>query len=374
VKTNAANERGGFKALVAVATAAHNAKPAELDAALASVPTAVLLRAAARHRCLGYLRRSVVDAGLRSPPARTIVAALREYAAKAAVQSYATRAQLASIIAGLDEADLPFVLLKGAARLFRGDREAEDTAMFDLDLLVRAQDGSHALAALQSRGYHAESTYRSADEYWARHHHLVPLAPEAPGLPVELHLQLSPIGMLSMPTDWSALERHFDSVTRDGVRATCLDPLGSALHLVIHGAGVKRLHDAIMLARIFSGEPGTLDALRSALAAERAQPVPLLATLAVAAQIAGLPCAKTPQVESYVRWVHHREDLSPYVRDRSQFADAWYGNGGKMWGAGTLLALPDRHTDEAAIISSARFAYRLVGRIITSAVAVVGAR
>jgi hypothetical protein len=374
VKPPRANERGGFAALLAAATAAHSGDKAELEAALASVPTATLLRAAARHRCLGYLRRSIVDAGLRTPAARAIVSALREYAAKAALQSYATRAQLASIVAMLDEASIPFVLLKGAARLFRGDSDADDTTMFDLDLLVRPEDGARAIAAFERRGYHPATGYRSADEYWARHHHLVPLAPDGIGLPIELHLQLAPRGMLSIATDWAALEPYFETMTRDGASAEGLNSFGAALHLVIHGAGVKRLHDAIMLARILRDDPAVLPGLHDLLAGERAQPIPLLATLGVATHIAGLPSEVPPRVASYLAWVRRRENLAPYVRDRSQFADAWYGNGGRMWGAATLLALPDRHRDGAALVSSARFAYQLVGRIITSAVAAVGPR
>lgn len=373
MKEPARGERGGFAALIDVATAVEGGRTAALDAILRSTPTEVLLRSAARHRCLGYLRRSIVDLKMRGEPARAIVAALREYAAKAAVQSYATRGQLFRMVGILDRAGISFALLKGAARLFRGDREAEDTAMYDLDLLVPEGDGLRAIEALQGEGYRPRAA-GNAQRYWPRHHHLVPLEPPEAGLPVELHLQLAPQAMLSMATDWKAFERYCEPLERDGARALAFNAVGTALHLTIHGAGVKRLHDAIVLARILASDPTMLARLNEEFAGERWQPIPLRATLAVAASIAGVSYDLPPAVARYLVWMRRREDLAPYVRERSQFADAWYGNGGKLFGAATRLALPDRDTDGNPVTASARFAYRLVGRIVTSAVAVAASR
>lgn len=369
----APDDRGGFAALIDVATAVEGGHATAVDAILRRTPTGVLLRSAARHRCLGYVRRSIVDSKIRSEPARAIVAALREYAARAAVQSYATRGQLFRMVGILDRAAISFALLKGAARLFRGDREAEDTAMYDLDLLVPEADGLRALEALQGEGYRPRAA-GNAQRYWPRHHHLVPLEPPEAGLPVELHLQLAPQAMLSMATDWKAFERYCEPLERDGARALAFNAVGTALHLTIHGAGVKRLHDAIVLARILASDPTMLGRLNEEFDGERWQPIPLRATLAVAASIAGVSYDLSPAVARYLVWMRRREDLAPYVRERSQFADAWYGNGGKLFGAATRLALPDRDTDDNPVTASARFAYRLVGRIVTSAVAVAASR
>jgi hypothetical protein len=284
------------------------------------------------------------------------------------VQAYAARRQLGELVDILVEAGVPCVLLKGAARLWRGEREAQCNTMYDLDLLVPAGAAARGLTALERGGYHATSAQLSAAQYWARHHHLIPLVPSQPGLPVELHTQLAPRTMLSMPTDWEACTPYLERV-RDDAAVYVFDVLGTAVHLVVHGAGIKRLHDVIMLAGLLRSEPDLHARVEAAIAAERWQQVALRSLVTLAARIAGMEKPQDRRVERYLSWVMRREDLRPYVRDRSQFVDAWFCNGGTLWGAATRQALPDNDTGANAIVASARFAYRLCGRIITSAVA-----
>jgi len=356
----------GFAALLSIAAAIERRQAWDLTLALRSVPQVALLRTAARHRCLGYIRRHLLELGVRDEPARALIDALREYAAKAAMQAYATRSQLAAIMEVLTRAGVPFALLKGAARLARGDKEADCNTMYDLDMLVAKEHAHAALEALEHAGYRPDGIF-TADRYLAKHHHLIPLAAPGPGLSVELHTQLAPRGMLSMPTDWAACSPHLEQI--EGGAALALDPLWTAAHLAIHGAGLRRLHDVIMLARMLRADPGLQDRLLELLTQERWQPVALQAVVALAARVAGIPADVSPDVDRYLAWVIRREDLAPYVRDRSQFVDAWYANRGSLFGAATRLALPEGDPGDAALVATVRFAYRLCGRIITSAIA-----
>jgi len=369
MKEQRPNERGGFAALLAAATAIEQCSPDNLVDALHRAPPQALLRAAARHRCLGYLRRGILELGVRDDRAKALADAVREYASKAAIQAYAVRIQLNQLVETLDAVAVPFALLKGAARLFRGNREADYSTMYDLDILIPNVEVQRAADVLQHAGYRAILPTRALARYWARHHHIAPLHPQGLGLPVELHVQLARPGMLSMPTDWQACEPYFERVVGPAAQAQCLDALGSAVHLVIHGSGIKRLHDAIMLSKIMRSDSDLPKRVSVAIASERWQPVALQSVVALSSQMAGLQLWMTPQVERYLAWVMRREDLSPYVRDRSQFTDAWYSNGGKLWGPATREALPTAEAERDIVTSSARFALRLIGRIITGVLA-----
>jgi len=57
------------------------------------------------------------------------------------MQAFATRKQLNDVMVTLEAANIPFVLLKGAARLFRNDIEADWNLMCDIDILVPEGEG-----------------------------------------------------------------------------------------------------------------------------------------------------------------------------------------------------------------------------------------
>ncbi len=311
--------------------------------------------------------------GLRDTRAVAVLRALRDYAGKAAMQAYAVGKQLDELVASLDAAGIHFALLKGAARLFRGDREADSNTMFDLDVLVPKAEISAAIATLSRAGYQPIVEDRLA-HFWKRHHHAPPLRPQGLGLPIELHSQLAPPASLSIATDWDACQRYFERVTARGLEATCFDPMGSALHMTVHGVGLRRLHDVVMLAQILRDTPGTREHLETVIATECRQGVALRAVLVLAARIAATDVEASEPVRRYLGWVRRREDLAPYVRERTQFVDAWYTNDRKIFGPATRLALPTRDIEQSALAFGATFAYRLIGRILVSAYAVATSR
>jgi hypothetical protein len=353
-----------FLGLLSAAQGIEQEQPDKLARPLAAVPLTDFVRVAARHRCLGYLYRGVLKFNLRSEQSRAFLETLRAHRAKAALQAFATRAQLRAVTRTLGEAGVPFVLLKGAARLFRGDVEADWNTMCDLDILIPQLASDVAVTAFERAGYRRRT---GGVETRREHHHLAPLLPPGPGLAIELHHELAPPGTLSTRSDWQACEPYFERVAVDGAEALCFDLLGTALHLTIHGSGVRRLHDLVMLARILRSTPGTHESIRRLIADERIRAVALHGALTLSARIAGIPARTDQVVDRYLDWVLRREALPAFVRDRSQFVDAWYCNGGRAWGPASREALPDYdEPDRAAALVPIWYAGRVLGRLGTS--------
>jgi hypothetical protein len=362
-------KEGPFVALLAAAAAIEQRDPEALVAAFHSVSPHAMLQGAARHRCLGYLRRGVVELGLRDERVSAFTKAVREYAGKAAIQAYAVRDQLRQLVHTFNEAKIRFVLLKGSARLFRGDKDADYDTMFDLDILVPQDEAVSAVEALERQSYRSCANADRSKHYWTRHHHGVPLRPVNAGLPVEVHTQLAPPGSLSLATDWHACEPYFERMVTEQGEATCFNAFGSAFHLAVHGLGMRRLHDVILLAKVLRAEKDVLENVDATISQEQYQTVALQAVIAFAARVAGLPYTESAAVKRYLSWVVRRENLAPYVRDRSQFADAWFCNGCTVWGPATRQALPIREAEQGSVAFAASFTYRLIGRIATSAYA-----
>jgi hypothetical protein len=195
------------------------------------------------------------------------------------------------------------------------------------------------------------------------------MQPVRAGLPVEVHVQLAPLGSLSLATNWAACERYFEQVVMEHGEATCLNALGSAFHLAVHGLGMRRLYDVLLLANLLRSDKDALKDVDATISQERYQAVALQAVIALAARMAGLTHSEPAAVKRYLSWVIHRENLVPYVRDRSQFADAWFCNDCKVWGPATRQALPLREADQSSVSFAASFTYRLIGRLATSAYA-----
>ena len=370
MKEQRANERGGFAALLAAATAIEQCSPDNLVDALQMTPPQALLRAAARHRCLGYLRRGILELGVRDDRAKALADAVREYASKAAIQAYAVRIQLNQLVETLDAAAVPFALLKGAARLFRGNKEADYSTMYDLDILIPNVEVHRAADVLRHtrlprNGFprkHSRAT--GLDIITSRRS-----THKGRGFPSNSTCNLPGPGC-SPCRRTGKRASHTSNASSDRLPKLNVSMRSEAQYILsIHGAGIKRLHDAIMLSKIMRGDSNIPKRVSMAIASERWQPIALQSVVALSSQMAGLQPRMTPQVERYLAWVMRREDLSPYVRDRSQFTDAWYSNGGKLWGPATREALPMAEAERDIVTSSARFALRLIGRIVTGILA-----
>jgi hypothetical protein len=351
--------KGSFSDLFDAMSAAVQRDAAALAALVSTVDTGTFERVAIRHKCAGLLWAAIDEHGLRLP--RPLLG-LRRYAAFAMTDNIALLQQAESAGDVLAAASIDHAVLKGAARLRAGVAGATFTHHFDLDILVRASDAERAYRALLEAGYAPQ--YDAAKVAWYRknHHHLAPLT-IANGKPLELHVALQPRAEIDVDTSWEALEARLAAQAPHRFR---LDPLGQALHLIVHGADGTRLLDTVLLAALLRDDPSLRAKLESALGAA-AQNVAIAAMLAAADQLCGLEPAASRNALRYRRWVDQREDLPAWLRARSQFVDAWHLNGGRLFGPATRRAMVT--PDSSTLASRSRAVGRTAGRAATSVAA-----
>ena len=314
-----------FVALVQAMSAAVRGDKRAFDAALASVPAGQIAAAARRHGCSAMLVETASNLKSDRPAAEFLRRSLRETGRKVVLRGMAIKMQLNQVVTTLTRAQVPFVLLKGAARLYRDQPGATLHASADLDILVRADDLDTAAAALREQGYEERADEQRQARYRERHHHAAPLCPPGPGCAIELHVALAPPGNLSTPLDWEALETHMMSFDGPAGSVRCLDDLAAALHYAVHSIGLPRLRDSVLLAQLLRALTKTdLERLRQVVKSERIDPIRLDAAVTLAARMAGVGWPATGPVEEYLRWFLRREDVPQYFAHRSQLVEGWY--------------------------------------------------
>lgn len=321
---------GAFSALVAAMSAIVQDDDAALSESLELTEVQLLVDQAVRHKCEALLLDGVVRSAVRTPAARKIANLLKPQAQAAVLQTPAILAQIDELTDALSRARIPHALLKTGARIRKHDRLASMTSIADLDVLVRPCDARAATAALANVGYRPES-HANAGYYGALHHHLEPLTSPTQPKPVELHVALAKRWHFSVGTTWTSLERHLQADPEHPYTYE-LDRVGMALHLIVHGSGLYRLYDTVLLARELHARPAMAQYLQRLFEAERVQPVETQATLVQAARIAGVKLRESREAGRLLQWVARREALPLALRRRARFVDAWYGNGGRLRG------------------------------------------
>jgi hypothetical protein len=312
-------------ALVAALSAIVRNDTAALAAAIASVDPVRFVQTATRHRCAGIVSDALL--ALDGDPAadrmrRMLVPATR----LDAVTAIARRSQIGAIVRFLSEAHVPFALLKGAARVFRGEDGSAHHASCDIDILVPPGKADAAAVALQRHGYTFRASELAQARYRKSHHHLAALhPPKRNGAFVELHVALAPPGLVGLPTDWAALEPHLVFIENNENRARCFDAFATALHGAIHAIGHERLRDTFLCARALGAlGPHELERLRTLASAEPIDPVRLNASLALAAQMAGIEWNVDARTAEYLRWAGRRDDMPRLLGARTVGVEAWF--------------------------------------------------
>lgn len=321
---------GAFSALVASMTAIVQADDAALAEAIELCEPRRLVDQAVRHKCGSLLLDGIARSRVRSAAARAIVQPLKAQAQGAVVQNAPVRSQIEEIVGALASARIPHAFLKSGARLRNGDRLATMTCIADLDVLIRSCDAEAAVEALRGVGYVPES-HANDGYYGSLHHHLEPLKSPAHPKPVELHVALAKRWHFSVGTTWEALQTYLQTDPKNPYTYE-LDRIGTTLHLIVHGSGLYRLYDAVLLAAELRVRPAMLHYLARMFEKERVQPIETQATLALAARIAGIAHAESRNVQRLLQWVARREALPLELRRRARFVDAWYGNGSRLRG------------------------------------------
>ncbi len=147
--------------------------------------------------------------------------------------------QLAALLAGLQKANVPALLLKGHAL---GRYVYEQPALrpyIDFDLLIPLEQSETALNVLASLGYRADDTFDYPADYHMQHHHFAPQV-HAEWLTVELHWRLvTPLG--GVHVDLDSVWANSQTVEINGVPARILSPEHCLIYLALHGINTHLL-------------------------------------------------------------------------------------------------------------------------------------
>ena len=223
------------------------------------------------------------DAGGADAP-QEILDELRHDLHAGATQAMLAERQLAAVLGALSGADVPALVVKGAATAaYYADPALRSYG--DLDIMVPEAQLGVAEHALNQLGYESFAS----KEWWLDHfHHLPPMVSESGGLLVELHWGLDyQAGKGRLPADdlWA---RAVPWIVQ-GQPALRLDAIDAVLHLCRHAVVQHRVYGAFRslcdLNQITEGwdrkEWETLG--QRALAYDLARPVYLMLVLAVQA-------------------------------------------------------------------------------------------
>ena len=313
----------GFEALYRAMTAIVRDDEAALGGATGAAHWQDLLYAAVTHKCTGYLLHGMLKAGLTQGSNTLLLRALKEHGSAALVQSYTITAQLEQIAGTLGDAGIDHAFLKTGALLFELRDDARWTPLFDIDILVREADADAAWSALRGSGYTCKYSAEEIAGYRRSHHHRAPLDPVADGKTVEVHVAFSASNESSIATNWESLTPYLQ-LYPGKAHTYRLDEDGRALHLLLHGTGLHRLYDAVRVAQMLRSDRLLYRRLRAMVEREERERTMLQATLAVAAQMAGIRAEQSPDVRACVRWMYFREEMPRWLRARSQVLDHWF--------------------------------------------------
>ena len=132
-----------------------------------------------------------------------------------------------SVLGRLSRAEVPTLLLKGAALRLTAYRDSAEREFADIDVLVPKESLDAAVAALAEGGYEPESEHQ-VKLYLEHHHHLILKKPQ--GFVVEVHWALDP-ATSPFELDVAAFQRDARMITTSGGTPAVVP---SPEHMVLH--------------------------------------------------------------------------------------------------------------------------------------------
>ncbi len=331
---------------------------------LAARDAQTLFSHAARHKVAPLLLGALAEYRVQDPALRDLRALLQRYAGNSLTTAGATIAQLDAIVETLTADQIPHILLKTAGRLYAGEPRARWNFIADIDLLVPRECAQRAADVLIARGYQWQTDALTAEGYRRNHHHLAPLDAPHGGKTVEVHVALALPTMFTTRSDWAALRGYTHQPRRERTFTYTFNAAGRALHYMIHGVGLYRLADAVLLAQELRKQPRLLSELTAVAKRDGLQRIPMLAVLQLAARIAGSDIMLDPEADRYAEWALWREDLPKLYRTRANLVDAWFANGGRMRGPATALAFPPQRAYSGRRVPAVTRYKAIAGRVL----------
>lgn len=157
---------------------------------------------------------------------------LRRKAMVAEFRQLYLQQRLHEVLAILDDARMPVLLLKGAALVQTAYESFAERPMGDLDILLDVGHSRPAHAMMLARGWKEDRVGRPED--YDGHHHLLPLVdPKGTNVRLEIHTELfmpgHPFGLTS-----SLLREHAQAVSVDGRTVQVPAISHQMIHLCLH--------------------------------------------------------------------------------------------------------------------------------------------
>ncbi|MBE2259247.1 MAG: nucleotidyltransferase family protein [Candidatus Accumulibacter sp.] len=190
------------------------------------------IRLARQARLLGVLAHRIQSrAGLLADVPECVLGHLYSATAYSAHRSQLLRIELTAL-ADVLPAELPVVLLKGAAYLVQDLEVARGRLPGDVDLMVARNDLDRAEAALLGAGWEAEEIDAYGERYYREwSHELPPMRFPGHAVEVDLHHTITPVTGRLKP-DTARLFADLQAVP--GERFLVLHPLDQILHAAVH--------------------------------------------------------------------------------------------------------------------------------------------
>ena len=213
----------------------------------------LLLRVARHTRLLGRLAVDMDERGLTSQlPARVLdhFAAARVFVNQ---RQRAARWEINRILAALQGAEEPLVLLKGSAYILAELPQARGRLQSDVDLLVPASSLERVEQSLLGNGWESVKLEEYDQRYYRTWmHELPPLRHPERGFEVDIHHTISPLTSRINP-DPEKLFR--ESIPLADGRLRVLQPVDMVLHSAVHlfydGEFINGLRDLVDLTDMF---------------------------------------------------------------------------------------------------------------------------
>ncbi len=313
-----------FRQLVAASFAFEGGDPQRAVAALTTVPLDALVATALRHQLGGTVSRWLENAAAAGVD---VPATLREPFTRlrfeSALQAGKVTQRVRDVARRLQAVGIDAIVLKGGARLARGDVDAQLHYAGDVDVLVARADIERATATLLAAGYRQEFPPDRIAFFAARHHHIAPLIMPGERVAVELHVALATPGSVSENLDYARFFPHSEIVEGPAGSVRVLDRVHSALHLAYHARDLQVWRDIVLLSRLLRAMTTQQRANFDAHAnAERRDRVRLRAAIAAADAIRDARLELGSAVRGYLAWSVDREDFPELFRRRAHIIEA----------------------------------------------------
>ncbi len=193
----------------------------------------------------GVVESRLHDAGIVLPP--LLRDRLQRERQRTEIQNRHRLTHALQLVERLDAAEIPYVLLKGAALIACGAADLNARPMTDVDVLIRAQDAEKVDQIINELGGRAGADLVQAD-FYPRFHYEREYLTGTPPVKIDLHVRAFRPTLFAMRTPVDAFLQNCETVKLLGQRVRIPSATTMLIHLAVHaachgGRHLRWLHD-----------------------------------------------------------------------------------------------------------------------------------